>query len=94
MMLDIARSRPEYAPRQVSQRVDIQPLQGLAAANRQFQVGHALAEDFRRDISRHRRSAPYSSRRGGLGVLSEAKALLGQKRLDLVQAGFAEILIA
>lgn len=77
--------------------VDVEPLEGLAGADGEFEVGDGLGEHFGGNVAGNSRAAGAGGTTGSISGfvqrLAKAKALGSQQRLDLVEGGFAEVLV-
>jgi len=76
----------------------LRALEGLSAANRQLEIGDGLGGQLGRNVSGDNRRFAEGAAAGGatrlvFGGLTEAQALGGQERLDLVEGGLAEVLV-
>src|SRR5262245_53417784 len=74
---------------------DVQPLQRLAAANREFQIDDLLVENLGSDVADDDgRPADRGTALALLGRLAQPQSLGGQQALDLIQTCLAEVLVA
>src|SRR5687767_6406962 len=74
--------------------VDVQALKRFAAADGELKISNCFVGDLLWHVAQsHRRRTPGRAL-GILQSLAETQAFGGEKRLDFIEAGFAEVLVA